>query len=435
MRLFALIAALSVLPLIVCAYLVAGNLRVHEQVALERRERSASTSHVFAGAPVTGEALRPGVRSAQYAGFGAEAGDKVGRPPPVVPSPVAPVSPMPPVAQLEPPVADPSRSLEPVGISVHSPSQGWSLWEMPEMRLAVLGYLAVVALAIVIAIGILRSLKRFRHAADEIALGRVGDKALAGRSGLRELASVAKLLDRLVFDLRYLSDQMKLTAEENAHSLRTPLATMRTALGAVRRALPPEEQRAQRALKIIDISLDRVSYFVNSAQRNDTTMADLVAAPRADVDLAELARDTIAESQERAQSRNIRIRENLKDRVLVRASTQALETALEDVLASAINASPSYGEITVTLEADRTGARLLVEDRGGGGDDSDLLFQHDFSTVLAEPDRLASDDDGPRRLGLWNVKRTVEAFGGQVDAQRNHHGGVVVSIVLPANPL
>jgi two-component system sensor histidine kinase ChvG len=437
LRLYALVALLSVLPLIVCAYLVAGGFRAHEQISIGLPDRSASAAHVFASGAVVADAPRAGVRSAQYAGFGSEAGDKVGRPPvvpqPVMPPPIVPVAPIPSIAPIEPPGAGPLRSLETVGISVPDLSQAAIFWEMPEMRLAVLAYLAIVALAVLVAFGILRSLKRFRHAADEIAMGRVGDNALAGRSGVRELASVAKLLDRLVFDLRYMSDQMRLTAEENAHSLRTPLATMRTALGAVRRALPPDEQRAQRALKIIDISLDRVSYAVNSAQRNDTTMADLVAAPRADVDLAELARDTISESQERAQSRNIRIRENLKDSVVVRASVLALEAALEDVLASAINASPSYGEITVTLEADRMGARLLVEDRGDG-DEADLVFQHDFTTVPAVVDRQASDDNGPRRLGLWNVKRTVEAFGGQVDAQCNDHGGVVVSIVLPSNP-
>jgi two-component system sensor histidine kinase ChvG len=318
-----------------------------------------------------------------------------------------------------------------VSVSVPDPSRA-IFWEMPEIRLAALAYLAIVALAVLAVVGVLRSLNRFRRAADEIALGRVGDHALAGRSGVRELASVARLLDRLVFDVRYLSDQMRLTAEENAHSLRTPLATIRTALDAVRRALP-EEPRAQRALRIIDISLDRVSHVVNSAQRNDTTMADLVAAPRADLDLAELARGTIVDSRERAQFRNIRIRENLTDSVIVRASVEALEAALEDVLASAINASPSDDEITVTLEADRTAARLLVED-GGRSDDADLVFQPDFAPVSAGFGRRASDDSGPRRLGLWSVKRTVEAFGGEVDAQRKDHGGVVVSIVLPSNP-
>ena len=452
MRLYALVALLSVLPLIVCAYLVAGGLRAHERISVGLPDHSVSAAvpapdrQVFANGAAVADAPRAGVRSAQYAGVGAEAGDKAGRPPvvpqpvvsppvmpqPVMPSPIVPIAPHPSIAQTGPPGADPSRSLETVSVSVPDPSQA-IFWEMPEIRVAVLAYLAIVALAVLVVVGVLRGLNRFRRAADEIALGRVGDHALAGRSGVRELASVAKLLDRLVFDLRYMSDQMKLTAEENAHALRTPLATIRTALWAVRRALPPEEPRAQRALKIIDISLDRVSHVVNSAQRNDTTMADLVTAPRADVDLAELARDTIVESRERAQFRNIRIRENLTDSVVVRASVEALEAALEDVIASAINASPSHGEITVTLEADRTGARLLVEDRGGG-DEADLVFQHDFKPVSAEFGRRASDDNGPRRLGLWSVKRIVEAFGGEVGAQRKDHGGVVVSIVLPSKP-
>jgi signal transduction histidine kinase len=435
LRLYVLVALLSVLPLIVCAYLVAGGLRAHEQISVGLPDRSASAPQVFANGAVVADAPRAGARSAQYAGVGLEAGDKVGRPPvvpqPVMPSPTVPIASLPSIAQTGPPGADPSRSLETVSVSVPDPSQA-IFWEMPEIRVAVLAYLAIVALAVLVVVGVLRSLTRFRRAADEIALGRVGDHALAGRSGVRELAGVARLLDRLVFDLRYMSDQMKLTAEENAHSLRTPLATIRTALGAVRRALP-EEPRAQRALKIIDISLDRVSHVVNSAQRNDTTMADLVAAPRADLDLAELARDTIVESRGRAQFRNIRIRENLTDSVVVRASFEALEAALEDVMASAINASPSYGEITVTLEADRTAARLLVEDRGGS-DDADLVFQHDFTPVSAGFGRRATDDSGPRRLGLWSVKRTVEAFGGEVGAQRKDHGGVVVSIVLPSNP-
>ena len=425
-RLYALVALLSVLPLIVCAYLVAGSLRVDEQIPVGLPDRSVSAAvptpgpQVFANGGAVADAPRAGVRSAQYA-----ADDKAGRPP------IVPIAPHPSIMQAGPPGAGASHSLEMVSVSVPDPSRA-IFWEMPEIRLAALAYLAIVALAVLAVVGVLRSLNRFRRAADEIALGRVGDHALAGRSGVRELASVARLLDRLVFDVRYLSDQMRLTAEENAHSLRTPLATIRTALDAVRRALP-EEPRAQRALRIIDISLDRVSHVVNSAQRNDTTMAELVAAPRADLDLAELARGTIVDSRERAQFRNIRIRENLTDSVIVRASVEALEAALEDVLASAINASPSDDEITVTLEADRTAARLLVED-GGRSDDADLVFQPDFAPVSAGFGRRASDDSGPRRLGLWSVKRTVEAFGGEVDAQRKDHGGVVVSIVLPSNP-
>ena len=227
-----------------------------------------------------------------------------------------------------------------------------------------------------------------------------------------------------------MSDHMRLSAEENAHSLRTPLATMRTALGAIRRSLPSDEPRAQRALRIIDLSIDRLSYVVNSAQRNDTTMADLVAAPRVLVDLTELTREVIGELSERAQARGIRLRDKLQDAVIVHASSRAVEAALVDVLASALNASPRYGEIAVTLEGDSTGARVAVEDRGCDADTPELFFQHDFSPS-AELEPQSPDEAGPVRLGLWNVKRIVEALGGQVSAERNHHGGVSVSIVLP----
>ena len=106
LRLYALVALLSVLPLIVCAYLVAGGFRAHEQISIGLPDRSASAAHVFASGAVVADAPRAGVRSAQYAGFGPEAGDKVGRPPvvpqPVMPPPIVPVAPIPSTVPIEP---------------------------------------------------------------------------------------------------------------------------------------------------------------------------------------------------------------------------------------------------------------------------------------------------------------------------------------------
>ena len=109
MRLYALVALLSVLPLIVCAYLVAGGLRVHERISVGLPDHSVSAAvpapgrQVFANGAAVADAPRTGVRSAQYAGVGAEAGDKAGRPPvvpqPVMPSPIVPIAPHPSIAR------------------------------------------------------------------------------------------------------------------------------------------------------------------------------------------------------------------------------------------------------------------------------------------------------------------------------------------------
>jgi two-component system sensor histidine kinase ChvG len=393
------------------------------------RDRAAAIAHTFSTDQLLNDRPRTAGRSAQLAGFSGEASGTTSRPalPTPAPTPEALVAPTPSVAMLEPPAFELARASE-------AGAQGWllsaSYWDTPEMRLAGFACLSLVAVAILVAVSILRSLRRFREAADEIVFGRVGDEALTARNGVRELSGVARLLDSLVFDLRYMSDQVRLTAEENAHSLRTPLATMRTALGAIQRSLPPDEPRAQRALKIIDISLDRLSSVVNSTQRNDMTMADLVAAPRDPIDLAELAHDVLGEAGGRAQARNILFREKLQDAVIVHANCPVLKTALLDVMTSAVNASPRYGEIAVTLEAEHAEARLTVEDRGCDGDAPELFFQHDFLPA-SQANPQTTDQAPPVRLGLWNVKRIVEAFGGQVSAEHNHHGGVSVSITLP----
>jgi two-component system sensor histidine kinase ChvG len=432
----ALIALLSILPVILFAYAENGDHRPREQegAMAGQRSHSRAAARAFIVDQAPAEAARPASRSAQLVGFGPETGPSTrsGTQPGTGPALSAPPFPGavplsgPVTAGLEPPASGPVRA--PSANTTSSASLlGSSVWENGELQIAMLACLALLVLAIVIALNILRNLRRFRDAACEIALGRIGDNALISRTGVHELSGVARVLDRLVFDLRYMSEQMRLTATENAHSMRTPLATMRTAMGAIRRSLPADEPRAQRALKIIDISLDRLSSVVNSTQRNDTAMADLVARPRSLVDLSELTHDVADSIGERAKPRNIRILEKLEDGIIVHAGADALKAALVDVVSSAVDASPRYGEIVVRLERRGTAARFVVEDAGGDAATPELFFQHDFSPSSED------GDECPGRLGLWNVKRIVEAFGGEVAAERSQHGGAAVSIVLPAD--
>jgi two-component system sensor histidine kinase ChvG len=422
----------SILPVVLVTLLESNDRHAREQIMLAPRHSIAVTGTFLEGPPAKTANYPPG--SALLAGIGAEAGGGTTRPPLPAPAPSLPATPPPPPPALDPQSAELARMAD-AQSAARSMALGQlastSYWQSSELRLAIIAYLALIGVAIAVAISILRSLSRFRNAAYEIVLGRVGDNEMMARNGVRELSGVALLLDRMVFDLRYMADQMRFTAAENAHSLRTPLATMRTALGAIRRSLPPDEPRAQRALRIIDLSLDRLSSVVNSVQRNDTTMADLVAAPRSPVDLTELAHQAIGDLEERARLHKIRLKPSLEDGVIVHAIPAALRLALGDVIASAVNASSRYGEVTVQLRRSGAMARLAVEDRGSGAEAPELFFQHDFQPVENQAAPPPANDIHSARLGLWNVKRTVEAFGGEVSARRNPHGGAAVSITLP----
>ena len=307
-------------------------------------------------------------------------------------------------------------------------------WQMPDMVLFALAYVAALTLSMVGAWSVLRSLHRFGDGAREIALGRVGGNALAGRNGARELAGLASTVDGLVADLQKTSDQMRIATAENAHALRTPLATIKTAFRAVGRTLPADEPKAQRALSMIEMSLHRLSSMIDAMERHDRAIAEFMAAPREIVNVGRLLHELTREPGDGVDFNAIRFTGPLPDDLLICTSRRALVSALRDVLGGAIDASPDPGDVAVTLEGgDGPGARIVVEDRGCDGEDVDSLFQHDFSPSGEAGAAMAGGVVSCRR-GLWHVKRILEAFGGQISAHRNLHGGVSVSIVLPATP-
>ena len=193
---------------------------------------------------------------------------------------------------------------------------------------------------------------------DQPALPRRGQRdrgrphpatTLSQRNVVPELSSVAGDFDKLVHDLRRVSRQIRQSAEDSAHSFKTPLAAIQSSLSPVRRAVPAEDQRSRRALEIIDSALARLLALVNAAQRLDSSAADLVEAPRILVNLTEIVGEATLHFREIMASRDIRLIRRLDDAVLVRASRGVLEVALQNILENAIGFSPRGSSIVLTL--------------------------------------------------------------------------------------
>ncbi len=308
---------------------------------------------------------------------------------------------------------------------------GRPYWETPAVRMAAAIYLVLAVLAMLAAFSIYRSLRRFREVAGEIGQGRIGDYAFSQRNVVPELSSVARDFDKLVLALKHLSQQIRQSAEDNAHAFKTPLATIRSSLSPVRKAVPTEDQRARRAIEIIDSALTRLLALVNAAQRLDNSTADLIEAPRVPTDLTHLVAEATLNCREILASRDIRLVRRLEDGVIVRAGRGVLEMVLQNILENAISFSPRGGTIAVTLRRDRDSVELRVEDEGPGiaAERIDAIFERYFSARPAQPPG-AEPHSG---LGLWIVRRNVEALGGQVSAINRPAGGLALSVTLPRN--
>ncbi len=311
-------------------------------------------------------------------------------------------------------------------------SIGRPYWQTREVRIAAAIYLGGALLAVLVALGIRLSLRRFRNVADEIALGRAVDTTFVQRNTVPELSGVARDFDRLVHELRRVSREIRQSAEDNAHSFKTPLAAVQSALRPVKRAVPEEDQRARRALEIIDSSLARLLGLVNAAQRHDMGTADLIDAPRVPTDLAPLVEDAARPFREILAARDIGLTVKLDRGAVVRTATGMMEIVVQSVLENAISFSSPGTTIAVSLRVSPDTVALTVDDEGPGIDPEklDSVFQRYFS--LRPEDGIGSDRTVEHSgLGLWIVRRNVEALGGQVVAINRPGGGLSIGMRLP----
>lgn len=311
-------------------------------------------------------------------------------------------------------------------------SIGRPYWETRAVRVAAIIYLVLALLAVLAAISIWLSLRRFRDVASEIGEGRIGDYAFSNRNIVPELAGVARVFDKLVIDLKRLSQQIRQSAEDNAHSFKTPIAAIQSSLSPVRRAVPAEDQRARRAIEIIESSLARLLGLVVAAQRFDNNTADLMEAPRLPTNLTHVVGDATLNFREIMATNDIRLIRRLDDDVWVHAGKGMLEIVLQNILENATSFSPRGSTIVLTLTQGQRWVEMQVDDEGPGipPEKIDRIFERYFSS---RPNRVDGERQPHSGLGLWIVKNNVESLGGQVRATNRIGGGLSIAIVLPRN--
>lgn len=318
-------------------------------------------------------------------------------------------------------------------------SIGRPYWQTREVRIAAIIYLGVAGLAALVALSVRRNLRHFREVAREVRSGRAGERSFAAQNILPELSSVAEDFDMLVHDLQAVAREIRQTAEDNAHSFKGPIATIQSSIEPLKQLVPQENARARRAIELIESSLDRFKSLVASSQMLDNHRADLIAGPRPPIDLTMLVADLLRRYREVVAERGVRLMRRLDDRVIVRAGRGVLEVVVENILTNAISFAPPGSVIAVTLHRGRREAELRIEDEGPGIDPAkiDRVFERYYSQrpqlEAAKGQGGESAGAGHSGLGLWIVRRDLEALGGSVRLANRATGGLSVRITLPAN--
>jgi two-component system sensor histidine kinase ChvG len=320
---------------------------------------------------------------------------------------------------------------------------GRPYWATPAVRVAAVIYLAMAAITFSTLFSVRGGLRRFARRARRIRDQGPDAGSFGTRADLPELAEAAAEFDRMVDALRRSAAEIRQTAEDNAHAFKTPIAVIRQSLEPLRRALPEDNRRTQRAIGLVEHALDRLDGLVASARELDEATADLIDEPLTPVDLGRVigrliqTRSAILDNRDVTivlASRDLTISTDLLPGLHVLGSELMIETVLDNLIDNAVSFSPPGSEILVHLTHDGRFAHLTVSDRGPGVPAGRI--EHIFERYYSERRGDAAGEAGTTYfgIGLWIARRNVEAMGGAIAAENRTPHGLTVHIRLPLAP-
>ncbi len=299
-------------------------------------------------------------------------------------------------------------------------------WATPPVVVAAVIYLIMAAITFATLQSVRSGLRRFASRARRIREQGPDAASFADRNNLPELVDVAAEFDRMVDALHRSAADIRRTAEDNAHAFKTPIAVIRQSIEPLRRALPEGNQRAQRAVGVVEHSLDRLDALVASARELDEATADLLGKPLVPVNLGRVIgglvqiRSAVLASRDVSivvASHDLTISADLLPGLFVLGTEEMVETVVENLIDNAVSFSPAGGEILIHLTRDGRLAQLTISDQGPGvpNDQLERIFDRYYSERRA--DETSDGQSSYFGIGLWIARRNVEAMGGTIEAE------------------
>jgi two-component system phosphate regulon sensor histidine kinase PhoR len=252
--------------------------------------------------------------------------------------------------------------------------------------------------------------------------------------------TVAPILDeegrivRLVGSQRDISrikelDRLKTQFVSNvSHELRTPLTNIKLYQGYLRNGRRPDLQ--QRFFDILDRETNRLIQIIEDLLELSLMDAGRVPLNPTSLNWNELIGSIVANYHEQAVESGLTLAfQASTDPLYVLADRVHISQVLTNLLANALNYTPSGGQIQVTTCSADGAALVSVQDTGYGipPEEVDQIFDRFFRGEAAHRSQSAGTG-----LGLSIVKQLLELYDGTIEVASTVDEGSTFTVRLPA---
>ncbi len=289
--------------------------------------------------------------------------------------------------------------------------------QLANFRRQLFGWFAAVALIMLLSISILmrRLLRPLRQVETEIAHIEDGTRSTLSDTYPTELQGVARNMNLLVSNERARSDRYRVTLDNLAHSLKTPLAAFRALLAE--RDKPEFEDRANE-------QIDRMDEIVRYQLRKPA--ASVAVRPAlARVDIAGELKKLVEGLKKVHHQKAPNIALTFDSQANMRGDTGDFLELAGNLIDNACKWCTSRVNVTVAA-ANKTvgGMRLTVADDGPG------IPAEAAEALLLRGTRLDESTPG-HGIGLAIVKDIAHSYGGELTIGQSDLGGAEITVSIP----
>lgn len=214
------------------------------------------------------------------------------------------------------------------------------------------------------------------------------------------------------------------------HELRAPLAAIHSILGAVSHTSETLEENSRHLIRRAQKRLNALMDLVDELRRYSRLKSPESVLHAQPLNLNELVHDTVELFRQRAKDTGVSLTLDIEPLQLV-GDEELLREMVTNLVANAVQYTPSGGRINVTLTADPLHGILTVADTGIGINPAaqEKLFEEFYRSVEAR--QMLPEGTG---LGLVITRRIVEMHGGRIEFTSSENDGTVFTVYLSRQP-
>ena len=245
-----------------------------------------------------------------------------------------------------------------------------------------------------------------------------------------EVTPLVQALNSLLQRLATSFGAQRAFVADAAHELRSPLTALRLQIGRLRRS--PDEASRAAALDALSAGVERAVRLVEQLLTLARSEPGTPVAARESIDLAELARQGMADTVPYAVSRGTELELDADDGVRIEGDRTALAALVRNLVDNAVRYSPLGSRVQVRVGRDGGVPMLHVDDAGPGipAAERDRVFDRFYRRDAAGEGETAQGTG----LGLAIVRSIAQRHGAQLALADSPLGGLRVQVRFPQQP-